>query len=298
MTVFPKNLLIYKASEGFVITESELKNHLCDFAFVECGSQDKAKAGWVSPFNTESVYHSHAGQNFLLKYCHQERKINSKAFKKLLKQSIESQSSDLGRPLKKSERDQIKDELVLDILPTTLPVDDFIHVFIMEGGKFIAIDTANASQAETVLSLLRKSLGSLPVVPLTGDKPADMVITEWVCSGDTPSGVNLGHKAKLQSVLEDGPTIAVKDAELSDETIQAHIASNAVVREVGVDFQSRVAFSLTDGLQLKSLKFSDELKDQNDDIPREDKIARKDADLSLVFGEIAAVIKFLNKSFT
>lgn len=297
MTVFPKNLLVYQAREGFLITEASLKDNLCDFAFVECGPQDKAKMGWIPPFGIGEVYHSHGGQNFLLKYCKQERKINTKAFRKLFNDSVNGIEVSEGRPLNKKEKEDIKDDLLADILPTTLPQDEYIHVFILEGGQFIAIDASSTNKAETVLALLRKSLGSLPVIPLTGDRPADMVITDWVRSGETPSGICLGDSAKLQSVLDDGPKIGIRQAELTSNEVLTHIDHNAMVKEVGIDFQDRIAFSLTDDLQLKKLKFSDEIKDQNDDIPREDKLARLDADLSLVFGEIKSVIKFLTQSF-
>ncbi|MFM2589436.1 recombination-associated protein RdgC [Vibrio sp. TBV020] len=297
MTVFPKNLLVYKAREGFLITETDLKNKLCDFAFVECGPQDKAKMGWTPPFGIGGVYHSHGGQNFLLKYCKQERKVNSKAFKKLFDDSVDSIEASEGRPLNKKEKDNIKDDLLIDILPTTLPQDEYIHVFIIESGQFIAIDASSTGKAETVIALLRKSLGSLPVVPLTGERPADMVITDWIRSGQTPDGICLGDSAKLQSVLEDGPKIGIKQAELTSDEVLTHIDHNAMVKEVGIDFQDRIAFSLTDDLELKKLKFSDEIKDQNDDIPREDKLARFDADLSLVFGEVKSVIEFLTQSF-
>lgn len=298
MTVFPKNLLVYRAREGFLITEDKLKEQLSEFTFVECGPHDQAKRGWIPPVDNSSVCYSHGGENFLLKHCEQKRKVNPKAFKKLLNESIKSAEAEDGRPLKRKEKDIIKEELLHDVLPTTLPEDEYVHVFIIEHGKFIALDASSISKAEGVLAMLRKSIGSLPVVPLTGDKPADLVITEWVRSGTTPEGIALGDKASLKSIIEDGPEINVNHADLTSNEIVAHLNENAMVREVGIDFQDRIAFSLTDGLQLKKLKFSDEIKDQNDDIPREDKLARFDADLALVFGEIKSVIRVLTKSFT
>lgn len=298
MTVFPKNLLVYKAKDGFLITEEDLKRSLNDFAFVDCGPSDKAKTGWLSPFSTEQMYHCHGTQDFLLKYCKQERKINASAFNQMLTRTVSAMEEEDGRPLNKRQKDQIRDELLSDILPNALPVNDYINLFIIESGKYIAIDSANHNKAETVLALLRKSLGSLPVIPLLGDTPAETVITEWVRSGETPAGIVLGNSAKLKSILDDGPIIGVKSADLSSEEIQAHIAHNAMVREVGIDFQDRVAFSLTDGMQIKGLKFSDEIKDQNEDIPKEDVLARLDADLALVFGEIKTLIFTVFSSFS
>jgi len=273
----------------------EMEQQLQRFVFSPCGSQDMAKTGWVSPmgsFGGGKLVHA-TGQQILICVKRQEKILPATVIKEELSAKVSQLEAEQHRKLKKTEKDSLKDEVIHSLLPRAFSRFNQTFMWIDVQNGLIMVAAASASKAEDMLALLRKSLGSLPVVPLTMESPIELALTEWVRSGETPAGFALQDEAELKAVLEEGGTIRCKKQALVSDEIGSHIENGKVVTQLSVDWQERVSFQINDAFTIKKLKPADTLMEQNDDIDREDFAQRFDADFILVTSEYSALITAL-----
>ncbi|HFF8438254.1 TPA: recombination-associated protein RdgC [Serratia marcescens] len=287
-----KNLMVYRLSREVALNADEMEKQLSAFAFTPCGSQDMAKTGWVSPMGSHSDALTHAVNGQIVICARKEEKIlPSPVIKQELQAKIERLEAEQHRKLKKTEKDALKDEVLHSLLPRAFSRFNQTFMWIDTVNDLIMVDATSAKRAEDTLALLRKSLGSLPVVPLTMESPIELTLTEWVRSGEMPAGFAIQDEAELKAILEEGGVIRCKKQNLISDEIAVHIEAGKLVTKLAVDWQERIQLMLSDDGSLKRLKFADTLREQNDDIDRDDFAQRFDADFILMTSELAALIK-------
>lgn len=124
------------------------------------------------------------GKQFLL-ISHQENKLLPA---NVVKQEVEKRIAELEekeRKLKKIEKQAVKDQVVSVLLPRAFSKHQFTAIWLDLEMQLVMLMQVQASGAEDTLALLRKTLGSLPVVPISFAIPPYEVMTDWVAKGYT-----------------------------------------------------------------------------------------------------------------
>lgn len=294
MNIFPKHAMVYRVNRAVEFDFEQLEKLLADFAFTPCGSLDRKKFGWTKPLGSQTENFVHICGEFALIVAKKEEKdLPASVINEALQEKIEEREKAAGRPLKKKEKEALKEDLIIELLPRAFSKKTYFSVFLTKETNLLVVDASSFKAAEDVLALLRKSIGSLPVVPAVPTKAIDHTMTEWVKNSTVPRGFDLQQDIKLVSILADGGSATFKKQDIGSDEIQTCINADKVVTSLKMDWQESLKFTLCDNGAIKGLKFADALMYQNADIPREDVLARMDADFSLASGTIFSFLKNL-----
>ncbi|MBG3011761.1 recombination-associated protein RdgC [Proteus faecis] len=287
-----KNILVYRLNKEIALSMDELEQQLASLAFTPCSSQDMTRTGWISPMGDhgEALIHV-AGKQVMMCARKEDKILPATVIKQALQDKVEKLEGEQGRKLKKTEKATLKDEVIHTLLPRAFSKFSQTFIWLDLEKQLVIVDSGSAKRAEDNLALLRKTLGSLPVVPLNFNESVELKMTEWVRSGELPSGFTLMDEAELKAVLDEGGVIRCKKQELVSDEIATHIEAGKFVTKLSVDWEDRLQFMLCDDGSIKRIKFSETLREQNDDIDKADFAQRFDADFVLMTGELSALIE-------
>lgn len=288
-----KNAFFYQFTQDVEFNAEQIEEKLQDFSFQPCGKTDMQSIGWTPALGPKAASLTHSAGDFLL-IClkKQEKVLPAAVVRELLEEKLKEIEDAEGRKVKGKEKQNIKEELIHTLLPQAFTKSSFVNAYIALKAGWIVIEASSPNKAEELTAYLRKCLGSLPVIPLEIETPLMTTFTEWM-RGDHPSDFGLGTEVELKDFAEDEGTLRIKNLSLDSDDLQNHLNNGKQVTKLAVDWDDTLSCVLADDSSIKRIKFSDVIKEQNEDITDEDKMARLDADFALMSGELTRFIERL-----
>ncbi len=293
-----KNLSVFRLTEAFTLAPDELEQKLEALSFRSCGPHEEFTFGWTSPLGKTAQQLVHTTSGFIMLCVKKEERVLPVAVvNELVQEKISDKEEKQARKLSKKERTEIKDELIFDLLPKAFTFSRKIYAYIDPKGGWLIVDAASAKNAEDLLSLLRKSLGSLPAVPLnTIDKPST-ILTQWLLNNKAPDDITIEDECELRSPEETGGIIRCKRHDLALPEIKNHLDTGKEVIKLALTWADRISFIIDENLSIKRLRFLDLIQEQAADIETEDAAAQFDADFSIMSAELANFLPRLIELF-
>lgn len=291
-----KNVMIYRLTKDLDWSSDKLQTELEQCEYHPCNQSDMSKFGWTNPLRGSEMLHFSVGKQVLLVAHKEEKILPAHVIKSELDQRIEQIELKENRKLKKVEKQALKDDVVSVLLPRAFSKNQQTALWIDAENNLIYVDAASAKRAEDALALLRKSLGSLPVVPLSFANEASVIMTDWITKDSTPQWLIPLEEAELTGSNESG-IIRCKQQNLESEEIQNLLNAGKFVTKLSLEWEDNLSFILNEDCTLKRLKFADQIREKNDDILKEDYAQRFDADFVLMTGVLSKLTANLLDDF-
>lgn len=289
-----KNVLIYRLTSPLSFEHQVLETQLQQTKFSPCQQGEMSKFGWSNPLYGSELLHFNVGQQFLFVAHKEEKILPANVIKQECEARIESLEQKEQRKLKKIEKQAIKDDVVAVLLPRAFSKHQFTALWVDIESQLVYVDTSSAKRAEDALALLRKTLGSLPVVPISFACPPLEAMTKWLTQNETPHWLTLLEEAELKSFDNDS-VIRCKRQDLESDEIAIHLNAGKSVTKLALDWENHFSFVLNEDGSLSRLKFADEIREKNDDILKEDIAQRFDADFMLMTEELRLFVEKLSE---
>lgn len=298
-----KNLRIYRFTKPFEMGAMELQEQLADKAFHPCGRQDLTKYGWVPPIDQASTETAepmfvHACNGYLMVCAQREDKvIPSSVVKEAVAERARQIEEKDARKIFKKERDQLKDEVLLELLPRAFSKSQRVYGYISPKDNLLIIDASSSSKAEQFMSHLRDSIGSLPVIPpVSKQVPAD-VMTNWLAEQNAHPPFQLERECELSNPSDSANVIRCKAQDLDADEVQSMLESGKRCSKLAVNWNDSIHCVIEDDLSVKRLKFDDQLLEQAAEGDIESKAQQFDQDFAIMSLELSRFCKDLFKAF-
>lgn len=288
-----KNLCLFQLTQSLDLTAEQLSQKLTEAPFKPCGSQELKRSGWVPPVGDGASDYVQAQQGYLM-FCarRQEKLLPSAVVKEQLEERLAQIRNDEGRPVGRKERQTLKDEVIVDLLPRAFSKSARDYAYIATREDLILVDSASANRAEDLLSQLRETLGSLKAIPLTPQQAPAQVMTHWLRGEPLPADFVLGEECELRA-SKDERVVRLKNLDLGSPEVANHLDTGMYVSKLALTWKEAIHFVLDDNFMLKRLKFEDALQEQAADRNPDTAAEAFDADFAVMSLELTALVKAL-----
>lgn len=279
-----KHLHLYRLHDAPTLDAATLEEALAEHAARPLGSQDPRRLGWTAPAGRAGTARLHElqGQR-LISALRQERLLPSS----VVREETEERAADVealeGRKLRRKEKLAIKEQVIEELLPRAFVRSQKIDLWWDTRRGLIGVNASSRTRAEELLDLLRETLGSLKVTPLSSQTLPMRAMTQWLVDpASRPADLVLGDQVELKAKGDDG-VLRARQVDLDSDEIQQLLEGGRQASKLALEIEGRLSFVLHDDLALKSLRFGDALIDEaNASDDGDDALVRLETDFVLM----------------
>lgn len=293
-----RNLCVFLGTEPFGWSAAELDEALTAALCPECGSQTVSVGGFVPPIKGEPAM-AHVVDNLALcTYQEISRVLPGPVLAEEVEERIGRIEAKEARSVGRREKADIRDQAHFELLPRAFTRSKRTTCIIDLNDHCVWVDASSETRAETVVTALRETLGSLPVTRPEPRMNVAEELSRWITDSHAlPAGFECGDRCLLESNNETKSSIRINTMDLQKDEVRAHLDNGLQTTKLNIAVDDAIEFDIDHNLDLKRIRALDVIQDGLDGVDADDAVAELTARLALQGQTLRSVLGRMNNHF-
>jgi len=258
------SLYTIKKEELQTVLSGLTEDLLEEYQFKQCGKYDSRRIGFS--LNLDKLYVSAHQGSTLLRLTDQVKVPEGNRVNDMIKERTEAYTQDTDNKPSKKLLGEWKISITEELLPETYPKAEKNYLMLIRKDGTVLIE-GNHKKAEDLCDMVRKALGSFPIVPFETDKPCGDLLDDLVKEG-SDDYLELLDKATL--VTAEGHTVAISKESVYNSDAKEKVEDGGMMTSCSILYDGMVSFGLKDDLTFNGIKYDEQLTGDKEDENPED----------------------------
>lgn len=285
-----KNLIVFRVVSGLPSTPANWESALERTRFVPCSAFQEKSVGWVTPRGQEHgpLLEVVAG-HYVMKLVVESKVVPGAVVKRKVHDQVQDIEQKTGRKPGKKERRDISEDVRQSLLPMAFSKQTSVWVWVDPQACLLVLDCASQSRADEVLAQLQELPGLTLQLLSTAISPRS-AMAAWLQGDAVPDVLHIERECELKATDESKAVVRYSRHSLETPEVRQHIAEGKLPTRLALNWNDRVQFVLTEGMQLKKLSFLESVFEEASRAAGDGQDDRFDTDVVIATGELSQLL--------
>ncbi len=257
-----KNILIYKFDEPIEMSALELEAHLAEYPLRDCGADELETYGWLPAFSQGENLVEEINDAYFIRLGMELKKLPRRAIQTAVEKRAREHNIDI---LNRSRYKELEEAMTAEFIAKVYPEQSSMMAYIDKSKNWLVVDATSEKKASLMTAVLRKSLGSLPVVGYAPQVEMSVLMTDWVRNGLPSEKFGFLDEVEMKELSkEEGGVARYRGIPLDSKEIALNIEEGWNVTKLGLSYEDIVTFSLGEDFVLKRMRYLDQFQERLD----------------------------------
>jgi recombination associated protein RdgC len=285
-----KNLVFHRLPADWSLSAADFEGQLAGRTLQPCGPFDMSSKGWVPVTHGGRLLHT-VNQQHLVALGTDDKLLPGSIIRQVAQERAEIQGQEQGFPVGRKQMRDLRARVADELRARALTRRRVTRAWIDPVSGWFAVDASGVPRAEMVVETLSDTLGSFAPVGIETARSPQAAMASWLLRGEAPARFSIDDDLELQTADKTKAIIRYTRHPLDGKEIRAHLSAGKYPTRLGLTWNDRISFVLTDKVHVKRLDFLEMSKDDTES--EVDPAEQFDIDFAVMAGELASLLKDL-----